>query len=197
MLCLCVECSFISFPLETKHSKRYVPIVAAGDLRNLLNDNTFLEGHVPDAFVFDPPWGIIPGKLGKIIPEDEVIPAPSVPQNVTNVLLRMGDKRDGVIAVRLDMGPMQAAIWWGAMKERGMHCHVVRIQDTVQRANSRAAANLKRTRMTQVGWQWIIGMKSYRAQYTPKGTLVRSIVVLCLDVFFFFMKLTVSERCVD
>ena len=141
---------------------------------------------MPDAFVFDHPWGIIPGRDGKIIPEDQVIPGPSVPRIVANMLLRMGDNRDGVIAVRLDMGPMQAAVWWGAMKERGMHCHVVRIQDTVQRANSRAAANLKRTRMTQVGWQWIIGMKSYRPQYTPKGnfgTIDRRSLFGC---FFFF-----------
>ena len=129
-----------------------------------------------DAMVFDPPWGIIPKCLHDVkIPEGDI---PVIVQHMCTFL-----SPQGIIAVRLDNSPIQAAVWAKAMLDMKLHLVYVRIQDTVPHANSRCAANFAKPGPTSNGHQWIIGKKQYRSYRGPAwGTCTLSLVscLFCL-----------------
>ncbi len=134
-----------------------------------------------DAFLFDTPWGIIPNKV-----HDEVIPRADIPEIVSGMLRRL--KEFGLIGVRVPMGPVLAFHWWEVFVERGLHCFVIRITDTMQQANSRTFATRKRPLPAQVGHQWVMAFKEYRPQYHAISKFCTFVLAVldCLSVFMLF-----------
>jgi hypothetical protein len=108
--------------------------------------------------MFDPPWGVIPNSK-----HDIPIPDVEVP-NLVGIMKTMLNESDGrgIIAVRLESTPIQAAVWWKAFKDHKFYVNVLRIQDSPAASNSRAAANCKKPFDTPNGHQWLIARKNYR-----------------------------------
>jgi hypothetical protein len=159
-------------------------IAKPGSIQDLLKAGSDMhenyKGHV-DAFMLDPPWGVIPKAV-----HDRLIPSVEVPNLVglMKTMLRVDDDR-GVIAVRLESTPVQASVWWKAFKEHGFYVNVLRIQDTPAASNTRASANCKKPFDTPNGHQWLIARRKYRDYHATAnfGELTSPLVDLC---FFFF-----------
>ena len=169
------------------HSKESVLHSEGGRIQDLLcsnaqlpleNDNPSAQLPLPlfaDAVLFDPPWGVISYR-GKVVKRDQLIPTADIPAIVSG-MINVLPPNHGIIGVRCDMDPMHASAWWAAMKERGLYCHVVRIQDTADEAIQRCGANLRKPGFTKTSWQWIMASKSFqdlRAPREPFSTFVLS-----------------------
>ena len=109
------------------------------------------------AFILDPPWGIIPK-----CDHDRVISAMDIPTIVAWMVIFL--REDGLIAVRLDSSPIQAAVWAKAMMDEGLYVSYIRIIDTKAKANSRCCANMKRPSNTTNGHNWVIGRRTYQTK---------------------------------
>ena len=133
---------------------------------------TKYEGEI-DAMVFDPPWGIIPK-----CPHDVKIPVGDIPVIVNHMCTFLTP--EGIIAVRLDNSPIQAAVWAKAMSDAKLHLLYVRILDTVPHANSRCAANYAKPGSTSNGHQWIIGRVVYNSYRGPAWGTCSLFLVSCL-----------------
>jgi hypothetical protein len=134
--------------------------ITTGRAQDLLSpDNGFFSSIREQvyAFLMDPPWQIIPDD-----PADVMLPDDDIDFLVRRMYASFGTNDHGVIGVRVDTSPVQAAVWFNAMKRQNMHVSVVRISDSVASSNSRCSSNMRRPRNTTNGHQWIIGTKQYR-----------------------------------
>jgi hypothetical protein len=116
-----------------------------------------------DAILADVPWGIIRGVGAE---HDVLIPTSDIPGIVRGMLTRL--KEPGLIGVRLLMTPEQQWYWWKEFEARGMYCGILRMQNTLQQANT-SCASRHRPLPTHVGHVWLIARTSYKMHYYPKN----------------------------